>query len=93
MATAALLVHEYLLTFEDEWRLVWPSKLSVTKVAFFINRYTAFVANLFLIIYGKQRHRHRLNGIKQLNLQVICIVDVRKELDVCMLCELPGKDH
>lgn len=41
-----LQVYDYLLTFADERRLVWPSRLSLMKVIFFCNRYLPFVASI-----------------------------------------------
>jgi len=42
VATVALLVYEYIITFEKERHLVWSSKISPTKVAFLLNRYLPF---------------------------------------------------
>ncbi|KAI5122678.1 hypothetical protein M0805_007938 [Coniferiporia weirii] len=35
-------VYDYALTFEEEKRLVWPSRLSLAKTAFVLNRYIPF---------------------------------------------------
>ncbi|KAI5119984.1 hypothetical protein M0805_004429 [Coniferiporia weirii] len=44
IVTLTCLVYDYLITFEDEKRFVWPSRLSIVKVAFFLNRYMPFIA-------------------------------------------------
>ncbi|THH09098.1 hypothetical protein EW145_g2243 [Phellinidium pouzarii] len=43
IATYALLTYDYLLTFSEEKRLVWSSRLSIVKIAFTLNRYLPFV--------------------------------------------------
>ncbi|EJD01077.1 uncharacterized protein FOMMEDRAFT_158210 [Fomitiporia mediterranea MF3/22] len=45
-ATAACLFYDYILTFEDERYLIWPSHLSYTKLAFFVNRYLPMLATI-----------------------------------------------
>ena len=52
-------VYDYFLTFEDERRLVWPSKTSFLKVIFFVNRYFAFIET-FGLLYGTSRFVARL---------------------------------
>ncbi|KAI5122679.1 hypothetical protein M0805_007939 [Coniferiporia weirii] len=37
-------VYDYALTFEEERRLVWPSRFSLAKTAFVLNRYIPFFA-------------------------------------------------
>ena len=44
-------VYDYVLTFLDEQRLVWPSKRSHVKVAFYLNRYIPLLAGV-ISIYG-----------------------------------------
>ncbi|KAI5119989.1 hypothetical protein M0805_004432 [Coniferiporia weirii] len=44
VATLTCLVYDYILTFNDEKRYVWPSHWSIIKVAFFLNRYMSIVA-------------------------------------------------
>ena len=38
-----LQIYDYVITFADELRLVWSSKLSVIKLLFLINRYLPFL--------------------------------------------------
>jgi len=49
IATLALLAYDYLLTFEDERRLIWQTKWSVTKAIFIANRYTPFIGIIGLV--------------------------------------------
>jgi len=39
-----LLIYDYCLTFDDEKRLIWPSRFSFSKLIFFVNRYMPIVA-------------------------------------------------
>ena len=45
-----LQVYDYLLTFEREVALVWFTKWNITKLLFFIARYTAF-ADVIMVFY------------------------------------------
>lgn len=47
--------YDYLLTFSDEKEFVWPSRLSVIKAAFLLNRYTPFIA-IGGLLYGVQKN-------------------------------------
>ncbi|KAI5116555.1 hypothetical protein M0805_000466 [Coniferiporia weirii] len=42
IATLCLVVYDYLVSLEEEIRLVWPSKLSFAKLVFLLNRYLPF---------------------------------------------------
>ncbi|PAV20694.1 hypothetical protein PNOK_0332100 [Pyrrhoderma noxium] len=46
VATVTCLIYDYLLTFNDERQLIWPSRWTTTKLVFFINRYLPFIGNL-----------------------------------------------
>jgi len=46
VATATFILYEYLITIDQEIRLVWPSKWSLVKVLFFINRYLPFASSI-----------------------------------------------
>jgi len=58
VATLALLLYEYSLTFEDERRLIWPIKWSITKLIYVANRYTPFVgiSGLVYVLLGFPVH-------------------------------------
>ncbi|KAF8887424.1 hypothetical protein CPB85DRAFT_1441729 [Mucidula mucida] len=43
VASTALLVHEYILTFEQEVTLIWPSAWNITKILYLLTRYLPFV--------------------------------------------------
>jgi len=43
-AALTLVIYDYLLTLDDEIQLIWPSRLLVAKLVFFINRYLPFIA-------------------------------------------------
>lgn len=49
VVTLALLVYDYALTFDEEKRLVWPTRLSLPKVLFLLNRYLPFAGSVGLI--------------------------------------------
>ncbi|GJE99945.1 hypothetical protein PsYK624_162210 [Phanerochaete sordida] len=46
----ALLVYDYLLTFEREVRLIWPAKWNITKILFVLTRYPVF-ADSAMVLY------------------------------------------
>ena len=46
----ALLLYDYLLTFQLELRYVWTKKLNTVKLLFILNRYTILVFQLVLIL-------------------------------------------
>lgn len=52
MATGALLVYDYILTFHLEVKLIWFSQWSYTKVLFLFIRYLTFVG-VFIAICGE----------------------------------------
>ena len=39
-------VYDYILTFSDEQRLVWPAKRSLIKFIFYLNRYIPLLASV-----------------------------------------------
>jgi len=43
VSTLALLVYDFALTFDEEKRMVWPTRLSLPKVLFLLNRYLPFI--------------------------------------------------
>ncbi|KAF5319822.1 hypothetical protein D9611_012856 [Ephemerocybe angulata] len=49
----ALVVADYLHTFPDEVRLMWPSPLSLPKVLFFTLRYYIFPHSVLAALYGQ----------------------------------------
>ncbi|KAH8119880.1 hypothetical protein DFH11DRAFT_14001 [Phellopilus nigrolimitatus] len=46
----ALVSYDFLLTFADEARLVWPTKWTVGKVLFFLTRYLVFIDGTFNLV-------------------------------------------
>ena len=48
-------VYDYILTFEDERRLVWSSRFTFMKAIFFVNRYLVFVGTVGML-YGESMH-------------------------------------
>ncbi|TDL19482.1 hypothetical protein BD410DRAFT_436962 [Rickenella mellea] len=50
IASTAILVWDYWLTFSDEVRFLWPSRWSFAKCLFFLNRYLVFVDPVLLIL-------------------------------------------
>ncbi|EJC98497.1 uncharacterized protein FOMMEDRAFT_23728 [Fomitiporia mediterranea MF3/22] len=53
VATITVLTYDYLLTIGREKELIWPSRLSVVKILFLLNRYILFGAisgDLYLIL-------------------------------------------
>ncbi|KAF6745477.1 hypothetical protein DFP72DRAFT_925829 [Ephemerocybe angulata] len=48
----ALVLADFLETFPDEVRLMWPTPLSLPKVLFFTLRYYVFVNSIFAVTYG-----------------------------------------
>jgi hypothetical protein len=43
-------VYDYMLTFKDEVRLVWPSRWSIGKVLFFLTRYPPFIDMTLVLV-------------------------------------------
>jgi len=43
VSALALLAYDYCLTFDEEKRLVWPSRFSLPKIVFLLNRYLLFI--------------------------------------------------
>ncbi|KAH8828630.1 hypothetical protein DL96DRAFT_1012758 [Flagelloscypha sp. PMI_526] len=54
LSALSILIWDWLLTLDLEIRLVWPNKLSVGKVLFFLARYLPFVDILVGIIFSKK---------------------------------------
>jgi len=59
-ATLTLLLYEYVMTMEEEIRLVWPARLSFIKITFFLNRdmckhllFALSTLDLFVFIIGE----------------------------------------
>ncbi|KLO04731.1 hypothetical protein SCHPADRAFT_947481 [Schizopora paradoxa] len=50
VATLCLLVYDYILTADEEFQLVWPSRWGMPKTLFFLNRYLAFVDPAMLLV-------------------------------------------
>ncbi|KAK7682839.1 hypothetical protein QCA50_014224 [Cerrena zonata] len=50
MAAASLLMYDCILTIHDEITLIWPSRLNLVKILFFLTRYMAFV-DVSLVLY------------------------------------------
>ncbi|KAI5117121.1 hypothetical protein M0805_007968 [Coniferiporia weirii] len=65
-------VYEYLLTLDDEMRLVWPSRMSLVKLIIMLNRYVPFVTtsgNLyFFVLYSGNTEQLCKPGIFALGL-------------------------
>jgi len=51
VASAALFLYEFILTFPAEIRLVWKRKWSSTLFIFWFCRYTAFADSVFISLY------------------------------------------
>ncbi|TEB32178.1 hypothetical protein FA13DRAFT_287727 [Coprinellus micaceus] len=51
LAGFALVIADYLHTFPDEVRYMWPARLSLPKLLFFAMRYYIFVNNIFNALY------------------------------------------
>ncbi|KAK7682860.1 hypothetical protein QCA50_014246 [Cerrena zonata] len=51
VAAAALLVYDYLLTFNVEKSLIWPSRWNIMKVLFLLTRYLPFVDVTLVLFY------------------------------------------
>ncbi|KAL5504080.1 hypothetical protein ACEPAH_8153 [Sanghuangporus vaninii] len=49
VATLTVFIYDYLCTLEDERRLVWPSRWSLIKVVYFLNRAIAFTSSFLLV--------------------------------------------
>ncbi|THH32838.1 hypothetical protein EUX98_g1348 [Antrodiella citrinella] len=50
VASAALLVYDFILTFHSEVTLIWPSQWNPVKVLFVLTRYLPFV-NMCLVLF------------------------------------------
>ncbi|TBU27604.1 hypothetical protein BD311DRAFT_778821 [Dichomitus squalens] len=48
-AEAALIFHEYLITFDSEVRLMWRRKITGASIIFFLNRYIMLLSQLFIL--------------------------------------------
>ncbi|TBU42631.1 hypothetical protein BD309DRAFT_865942 [Dichomitus squalens] len=48
-AEAALILHEYLITFDSEVRLMWRRKITGASIIFFLNRYIMLLSQLFIL--------------------------------------------
>ncbi|KAH8102222.1 hypothetical protein BXZ70DRAFT_60827 [Cristinia sonorae] len=51
LAPATILAYDFLLTLDSEVNLMWPSKLSITKLLYFYTRYSAFVDVALMMYY------------------------------------------
>ncbi|KAH8115710.1 hypothetical protein DFH11DRAFT_1742730 [Phellopilus nigrolimitatus] len=51
IASVAVLVYDYLITFGDEVELIWKSKLNTGNILFFATRYPAFIDTSFMLVY------------------------------------------
>jgi len=64
VATLALLIYEYAVTFDEEVRLIWPSRLSLGKTLFLLSRYLPFPTIILnfsvsvLLVNGQRICRH-----------------------------------
>ncbi|KLO17230.1 hypothetical protein SCHPADRAFT_178390 [Schizopora paradoxa] len=43
VVTTSLLFYEYIISFSEEVNLIWPSRLSIGKIIFLLNRYPPFI--------------------------------------------------
>lgn len=57
VASAALFVYDYIITFEMEFEFVWKSPWNVVKVLYFIQRYMPFADVAMLPLLRKSRRR------------------------------------
>ncbi|RXW25149.1 hypothetical protein EST38_g664 [Candolleomyces aberdarensis] len=62
----ALLTADYLETLPREVRYMWPSKLSVPKALFFINRYWAFAHTIISVIHHGDLSLSGLKGCQRI---------------------------
>lgn len=46
----AIFVWEYILTFRSELTHMWPARISIVKICFFINRYATFVFLILIMV-------------------------------------------
>ncbi|TCD64262.1 hypothetical protein EIP91_004301 [Steccherinum ochraceum] len=51
VASAALLVYDFILTFPAEVTLIWPSQWNLVRILFFLTRYLAFVDMSLVLFY------------------------------------------
>ncbi|KAH8119882.1 hypothetical protein DFH11DRAFT_14348 [Phellopilus nigrolimitatus] len=56
VVSLALASYDFLLTFADEVRFIWPSKWGVVKVAFFLTRYVVFLDNTINLLLNMLPH-------------------------------------
>jgi len=56
VASAALLVFDYLLTFPREVSLIWPARWTLIKVLFLLTRYLPFI-DAGILVYGHFQQR------------------------------------
>ncbi|EJC98510.1 uncharacterized protein FOMMEDRAFT_161886 [Fomitiporia mediterranea MF3/22] len=65
VATLAALTYDYLLTIGHEKELVWPSRVSVVKILFLLNRYVPFVgiSGSIYVLISLDTRKHLRNCI------------------------------
>ncbi|KAL4253247.1 hypothetical protein ABKN59_004733 [Abortiporus biennis] len=51
VAAATILFYDCILTFNNEATLIWPTKLNLVKVLFFLTRYMAFIDVTLVLFY------------------------------------------
>jgi len=56
VASAALLIYDYFLTFTREVTLIWPAQWNLMKVLFLLTRYLPFIDAWILVYNHLQRH-------------------------------------
>lgn len=52
VAATAILIFDYLITFNSELTLIWPTPLTYTKVLFLLTRYLPFI-EIVVILFSK----------------------------------------
>ncbi|KAJ2912880.1 hypothetical protein MD484_g7530, partial [Candolleomyces efflorescens] len=77
VAGAAALVADFLYTFPDEVRLIWPTPLSIPKVLFLAVRYYAFINCIFALQSCNVRIRTPTLVTTELGLNALNRVDVQ----------------
>lgn len=47
---AAVLIYDHLLTFSEEIRVIWPTRLTSTKLLFILNRYVSLATYSLAVV-------------------------------------------
>lgn len=75
-AESCLQVYDYILTFSDEKRLVWPSRRSIIKVVFLLNRYLP-IFNIAFYVQGAHGKAISITTIGLTNKLVVLVEAVK----------------